>query len=325
MEKSLTRLVSGATVAAATVGSAFLVSIQMAGAAPTVSALGNSTVAPDPGTNLDPMSSTTSGGCPIPSVQANLKVVGPLETDPSQQVFPASKPYGAVAPTDTQFSNDGPFVQRWRVAFQVAVEERLGKGALVPTGTYEFTAQCVDRLGFNPTGTFVGRLKFDTPTTYHGVKEATPTPPASTPPPTQTPPPTPTATPTATPARPPGSTATTTKLHRHHPHRRPGTSVRRLRVRRLLGAACGFSFAHRSVHSDRPVVHTVHVGQRDVHVPKMLNGREPVAFALVMAHDWRRCTTGTAGHTARSCAQSRPTDIPCGGVRHRLTGCRSCS
>ena len=65
----LTRLVSGAVVVAVAAGSAFLVSNGVAGADPPPGSLGGNTVAPNPGTNTDPIHSTTGGGCPAPSTK----------------------------------------------------------------------------------------------------------------------------------------------------------------------------------------------------------------------------------------------------------------
>ncbi|MGA8519688.1 MAG: hypothetical protein WB735_16445 [Pseudonocardiaceae bacterium] len=193
----MTRLVSGAAVVAVTAGSALLVSSGVASANPPAGTLGFSTVAPDPGTNLSPMSSTTSAGCPTTSTKADLQVVGPIGVDPAQQVFPASNPYTAVTITDTQFSSFGPFTQQWRATFQDAVAER-GK-TTVPTGEYDFTTTCLDRLGFNTFGTFVGGLNFDTPTHYTGLPGATSSS-SPTPSPSPTPTPTPGASPTPSPS-----------------------------------------------------------------------------------------------------------------------------
>ena len=211
----LTRLVSGAAVVAVTAGSALLVSSGVASANPPAGTLGFSTVAPDPGTNLSPMSSTTSAGCPTTSTKADLQVVGPIGVDPAQQVFPASNPYTAVTITDTQFSSAGPFTQQWRATFQDAVAERRGQGAPVPTGEYDFTTTCLDRLGFNTFGTFVGGLNFDTPTHYTGLPGASPTP---------------TATPTATPTR--AAQHRPRRRRQHRPRRRRQHRPRRRRQHR---------------------------------------------------------------------------------------------
>ena len=186
----LTRLVSGAVVVAVVAGSAFLVSNGVAGADPPPGTLGGNTIAPDPGTNIDPMSSKTGGGCPAPSTKADLKVVGPIGVDPASQVFPATSPFTFVTITDTQFSNDGAFDQKWQVTFQDAVNARRGAGTPIPTGEYDFTTRCLNRLGNQTFGTFVGGLFFDTATTYHGLPSTTP-PPSSSPLPTVSPSPTP--------------------------------------------------------------------------------------------------------------------------------------
>jgi hypothetical protein len=199
--RSFKRLLPGAVIIGVTAGSALLVGDGAASADPPAGTLGGNTVAPDPGTNTDAMRSTTGGGCPSPSVKADVKVVGPIGVDPAQQVFPATNPYTAVTITDTQFSNDGAFTQQWALTFQDAVATRLGATATVPTGEYDFTTRCLDRLGQHTLGTYVGGLFFDTPTTYHGLPSTTSTSsPTPTPAPTgqPTPAPSPTPTPAAT-------------------------------------------------------------------------------------------------------------------------------
>src|SRR5947209_1624733 len=120
----LTRLVPGIVVVAVTVGSALLVSNGLASAAPSPGTLGFITLDKPEGTNLTAINSTTSGPCPETSNRADLQVVGPIGVPASQQVFPPSNPFTAVAPIDTQFSTTDPFKQFWRVTFQDAVVER---------------------------------------------------------------------------------------------------------------------------------------------------------------------------------------------------------
>ena len=245
----LTRLWSGAVVVAVATGSALLVSNGLAGANPPPGTLGGNTVSPDPGTNTAAIHSTTGGGCPSPSVKADLKVVGPIGVDSAQQVFPATNPYTAVTITDTQFSNDGAFTQQWALTFQDAVAARLGQTATVPTGEYDFTTRCLDRLGQHSFGTYVGGLLFDTPTTYHALPSASPSPstspspssspsptptpiatPTSTPTSSPTPTPTPTATPTSSPTPTPTPTATSSPSPSSSPSPAPGAKTTRTRL-----------------------------------------------------------------------------------------------
>jgi Bacterial Ig-like domain (group 3) len=227
----LTRLVSGALVAAVTAGAALLVD-GVASAAPPAGTVGFDTVSPTTGDDQARMSVTTSGPCPSQSASADVQITGPVgAVDPSQETFPPGNPFPIVRSGSVQFSSTSAFTQQFSLLLRDAAAQR---GTQIQPGEFDITTRCLDRFGLTVFGTFTAGIQFvqnaDGTFTYTAIPNGNPTPTPSltpTPTPTATPTSTPTATPTSTPTATPKPTPTVaaTPTPVVTPTPTPGTSV----------------------------------------------------------------------------------------------------
>jgi hypothetical protein len=132
----------------------------VAAAAPPAGSLGNLTITPPTGSDIDVPTARTSGPCPATAQGANVLITGPVGiADPT---FPPDNPYPIVTFTDVSFSTTDPFDLSFELSLKDAAVDR---GKPLQVGEYNLTAQCVKRLG-GVEGTFTGALFFTSPTAY---------------------------------------------------------------------------------------------------------------------------------------------------------------
>ncbi len=163
--KSLTRLLSGAVVAAVTAGAGLLAG-GVANADPPTGDLGTLTITPSPGSDLSAASARTSAGCPTTANAANLLITGPVgATNPT---FPPANPY-LLTTGHAAFSTDGAFDLPFRKTLKDAAVER---STTLQPGEYDLSGQCVDGLAGTVFGTFTGAIYFTTPTLYQTTNPA---------------------------------------------------------------------------------------------------------------------------------------------------------
>jgi hypothetical protein len=156
----LTRLASGALVAAVAVGGSLLTG-GVANAAPPPGTLGTLTITPATGSDTTAPTARTSAPCPTTAQGANLLITGPVGA--AAPTFPPDNPYPIVTFTDVSFSTTDPFDLSFELSLKDAAADR---GKTLQAGEYDLTAQCVKRLGSGVEGTFTGALFFTSPTAY---------------------------------------------------------------------------------------------------------------------------------------------------------------
>ncbi|MDT7715262.1 MAG: hypothetical protein QOH09_1254, partial [Pseudonocardiales bacterium] len=170
------RLVSGATVAAVTTASAFLIN-GVASAAVPQGSLGSLTVSPGSGTDTAAISSTTSAGCPSQTGAVDQSIVGPVGPDgitaPASATFPSSSPYQITGTTTHGFSTSRPFTLQFGKTLADAATDQ---GTQLQPGEYHVTVECTDRFDIATFGTFTGGLAFSDTHNYTVISPPTPTP-----------------------------------------------------------------------------------------------------------------------------------------------------
>lgn len=201
--KLLTRLTSGVLAVAVTTGG--LLVADVANAAVSPGSLGTVTITPPIGTDNDAPVAHTSAGCSDPGSTAyELRIAGPIDAPPAQQVFNPDFP---IAHNQTAgFSKTDPFDIYFGLTFRDAAGQR---GKTIIPGEYLLTVNCLDDFS-NVGGTFTTSVTFTDATHYTSTPTPTPTATAT---PTTTTTPTVTPFPHPTPTPPAGTTSTATTLH----------------------------------------------------------------------------------------------------------------
>lgn len=157
----LTRLLSGALVAAVAAGSALLLG-GVANAAPPAGTLGTLTITPATGTDVTALNARTSAPCPTSADSSVVFVTGPVGA--ANPTFPPDNPFPIVTTTKASFSTTDPFDLPFGLTLKDAATDR---GTSLQAGEYDVTAKCVKGLTQASFGTFTAAIFFTSPTTYN--------------------------------------------------------------------------------------------------------------------------------------------------------------